>query len=252
MPKAGDHLPLNTRIGCAGWSIPKEYAKDFPQQGSHLERYAQRLNAVEINSSFYRPHLPQTYAKWAEAVPEEFGFSVKMPKEITHLRRLKECGEPLERFLKETQFLGQKLGAVLVQLPPSLVFERAVAEAFWTLLRESYAGGVACEPRHASWFNPEAGQLLADFQTARVAADPAPVPEATKPGGWEGLTYYRLHGSPRMYYSSYSEEALNALTQQLEARQALGTVWCVFDNTAEGAATGNALAVARNRERSRI
>src|SRR5688572_19432683 len=111
------------RIGCAGWSIPREHAAEFPVEGTHLQRYAQRFPAVEINSSFYRPHRPETYARWAASTPDGFRFAVKVPREITHTRRLREVDEPLERFLAEAGALGEKLGPLLVQLPPSLQFE---------------------------------------------------------------------------------------------------------------------------------
>src|SRR5690242_13869791 len=121
-------------VGCAGWSIRREYAEHFPATGTHLERYARRLPAVEINSSFYRPHRPETYARWAASVPESFRFAVKVPKEITHTRRLRDVADPLDRFLSETRALGDKLGPLLVQLPPSLRFETEVVEAFFTIL----------------------------------------------------------------------------------------------------------------------
>ena len=228
-------------IGCAGWSIPKEYAERFPEDGSHLERYAQRLNAVEINSSFYRPHQPATYARWAEATPAGFRFSVKVPREITHARRLSDAVEPLDRFLSEVQALGDKLGPLLVQLPPSLAFDRAVVSGFFEALRARFAENVVCEPRHASWFLREAEKVLADHHVARAAADPAPASDAARPGGWDGLVYYRLHGSPRIYYSDYSEEYLDDLAQELKCAAQSASVWCIFDNTALGAATANAL-----------
>ncbi|MCF5397969.1 DUF72 domain-containing protein, partial [Pseudomonas syringae] len=93
-------------IGCAGWSLAREYWPDFPEQGSHLQRYASRFNAVEINSSFYRPHRAQTYARWAQAVPAGFRFSVKMPKLITHEHRLRECETVLTTFLSQCTALG--------------------------------------------------------------------------------------------------------------------------------------------------
>ena len=105
-------------VGCAGWSIPRQYAEHFPEWGTHLERYAQRFPAVEINSSFYRPHRPATYARWAASVPASFQFAVKVPREISHMRRLRDVADPLERFLSEVEALGTALGPVLVQLPP--------------------------------------------------------------------------------------------------------------------------------------
>jgi uncharacterized protein YecE (DUF72 family) len=231
------------RIGCAGWSIPKAYAEHFPAGGSHLERYGGRFSAVEINSSFYRPHRPATYARWAASVPAGFRFAVKVPREITHTRRLRGAEEVLDRFLGEAGALGEKLGPLLVQLPPRLAFAPATAKTFLTALRERFAGDVVCEPRHASWFRPAVCRLLQGFHVARVAADPAVVPAAAEPGGWEGLAYYRLHGTPQVYYSSYTDTFLEALGIKLAREAGLKPVWCIFDNTALGAATANALAL---------
>jgi uncharacterized protein YecE (DUF72 family) len=236
-------LPHDDRIGCAGWSIPKQHAGCFPEEGSHLARYAQRLSAVEVNSSFYRPHRPSTYARWATETPNDFAFSIKVPKEITHKRRLVDVGEPLERFLTETAALGPKRGPLLVQLPPSLAFNGEIVGTFFTQLRRRCDGGVACEPRHPSWFVTEVDRLLADQEVARVASDPAVVPPAAEPGGWGGLVYYRLHGSPQMYHSAYPAESLDARAKTLTEAAAAAPTWCIFDNTALGAATADALAV---------
>jgi uncharacterized protein YecE (DUF72 family) len=229
-------------IGTAGWNIPKEHAGFFPENGSHLERYSQRFHAVEINTSFYRPHRPATYARWARSVPPGFRFAVKVPREITHSRRLAGGTERLESFLAEIDTLGDKLGPLLVQLPPSLRFNPRLAEAFFTGLRERFSGNVVCEPRHPSWFDPEAGELLSSYRVARAAADPAIHPLAALPGSWPGLIYYRLHGSPVMYSSAYASETLDRIAMRLvEAAGGGAEAWCIFDNTAEGAATENAL-----------
>ena len=128
-------LPFpSVQVGCAGWSIPREYAEHFPAGGTHLERYAQRLPAVEINSSFYRPHRPQTYARWAASVPDTFRFAVKVPKEMTHTRRLRDSAEPLDRFLSAVAALGPMLGPLLIQLPPSLRFDAVIGAAFFAAL----------------------------------------------------------------------------------------------------------------------
>ncbi len=241
--EGANHSPVY--IGTAGWSLPKEYAEEFPQEGTHLTRYGQRFAGVEINSSFYRPHRQSTYARWAASVYADFRFAVKVPKEITHQLKLVGADAPLERFLAEVSGLGDKLGPLLVQLPPSLGFETQIAQSFFSELRERFAGNVVCEPRHADWFRTEATQILMDFHIARVAADPAPVPQAAKPGGWRGMAYYRLHGSPRMYYSAYSEESLKTLAQNLKDALPSSPAWCIFDNTALGAATGDALEIAK-------
>lgn len=231
-------------LGCAGWSLSGEYAADFPEAGTHLQRYARVLNAVEINSSFYRPHRPATYARWGESVPEGFRFSVKVPKAITHERRLLDCEAELEGFLAQCGELGERLGCLLVQLPPSLAFEPVAAARFFAALRAKFDGAVAIEPRHGSW--AAAGAMLTEMQVAQVAADPARFGADAEPGGWPGLVYWRLHGAPRIYFSAYCAEYLDTLAVRLEDCAAAGVpVWCIFDNTAAGAALGDALVMRR-------
>lgn len=231
------------RIGCAGWSLPASSAELFPGVGSHLERYARRLNATEINSTFYRSHRPSTYARWAESVPNNFAFSVKIPKTITHESRLVNCGPAFETFLDEVQHLGAKLRCLLVQLPPSLVFDETVARSFFSLVRAQYGDRLAVEPRHQTWFSSEADDLLKSIRAARVAADPDKPAGASLPGGDRDMVYYRLHGSPRMYYSRYDTEYLHSLASQLNESKA-NECWCIFDNTASGAAIHNAAELA--------
>ena len=231
-------------VGTAGWSIARAQAEAFPAEGSALERYASRFAGVEINSSFHRPHRTSTWARWAEQVPAAFRFSVKLPKTITHKRKLVDCGDLLAAFLEESSGLGDKLAVLLVQLPPSLAFDPPLAEAFFALVSASSTAAIACEPRHPSWFEEESGRLLESLGVARVAADPAKAPEASVPGGWRGFSYYRLHGSPVPYRSSYDEERLEGYAGLIRQDLAAGgPVWCMFDNTASSAATGNALSL---------
>ena len=236
-------MPRRILIGTAGWSIPRTSAHRFAGGGSHLERYASLLGCAEINSSFYRHHAAATYAKWALATPETFRFAVKVPRAITHELKLRRARLLLERFLGETDGLGSKRGPLLVQLPPSLTYDAQVAGRFFALLRSSYDGPVVCEPRHETWFSARAESLLVRYQVGRVAADPATVSWAGRPGGWGGMVYYRLHGSPRMYWSRYDEAYLAALADALRVAAASAETWCVFDNTATGAALENALDV---------
>jgi uncharacterized protein YecE (DUF72 family) len=232
------------RVGCAGWNIPRQAAARFASSGSHLERYAQVFNSCEINSSFYRPHKKETWEKWARTVPAEFRFSVKAPKTITHESKLNCSSEVLSAFLEQINCLHERLGPVLMQLPPSLEFDYARARNFLSLLRGSFSGDVVWEPRHSSWFDIQVDDLLMEFQIARVAADPACVHAATRPGGLASLAYFRLHGSPRRYFSAYSSDSLNTLVAQLASLDARARVWCIFDNTAFGAAIPNALELA--------
>jgi uncharacterized protein YecE (DUF72 family) len=228
-------------VGTAGWSIPRACAKAFPPEGTHLRRYAMKLRGVEINSSFYREHTRETYARWARQTPRAFSFAVKLPQRITHDGRLHAARWPLQEFLADLVGLGRRLGPLLVQLPPSLAFEPRVARRFFALLRGLHCGPVVCEPRHASWFAADADRLLVQHRIGRVAADPAVVPGAALPGGWPGIVYYRLHGSPRKYWSTYEIERLAGWAQALKGLSRGTTAWCVLDNTAGGGAAPNAL-----------
>jgi uncharacterized protein YecE (DUF72 family) len=231
------------RVGCAGWSIPSHAAARFASVGSHLDRYSQVFNSCEINSSFYRPHKKETWERWTQSVPADFRFSVKAPRTITHEAELNCSSEALSEFFQHIKFLGDKLGPILIQLPPSLEFDRTRAGEFLTLLRQNYGGDVVWEPRHRSWFSNRVDDLLKEFHVARVAADPACGPTARRPGGVTILAYFRLHGSPRRYYSAYSDDFLDALSAQVTSLALSARVWCVFDNTASGAAIQNALAL---------
>jgi uncharacterized protein YecE (DUF72 family) len=215
-------------------------------EGTQLQKYAQLFRAVEINSSFHRPHRTATYQRWAESVPPSFKFSVKFPKTITHEKKLVDCGELTSKFLDEVAGLGEKLGALLVQLPPSLELEPDKARAFFEWIRARYSGDLFVEPRHRTWFSPAATKLMYEVKIGRVAADPAVVPAAAEPGGVSGHVYFRLHGSPQIYFSSYTTSYLDGLAFRLRMHGRAGdTVWCIFDNTIQGFAASNALAVAR-------
>jgi uncharacterized protein YecE (DUF72 family) len=233
--------------GCAGWSLGRDAQHEFPAQGSHLERYASRLNAAEINSSFYRPHKRQTYERWGESVAASFRFSVKLPKAMTHEARLAGCDALLDTFLDQARGLGPRLGCLLAQLPPSLALDPKAAGRFFKALRARHEGPIAVEPRHASWFTARADHLLASLRLSRVLADPVLHAPGSLPGGWPGTVYLRLHGTPRMYWSSYQPQLLRALAARIAIALREGIeVWCIFDNTASGAATYNALALGRN------
>jgi uncharacterized protein YecE (DUF72 family) len=162
-------------VGCATWAIGSANEQLLPPGPSNLARYARALTAAEVNSSFHRSHRHATWGRWARSVGPSFRFAVKLPKQITHERRLRDVSEPLAAF-------------------------------------------------------------LAARRVARVAADPAVVPCAAEPGGWDGLRYFRLHGSPVTYRSPYPPEFLDRVAAQLRPGD-----WCIFDNTASGAALPNAL-----------
>jgi uncharacterized protein YecE (DUF72 family) len=230
------------RIGCAGWSIGREHRALFGDGDSALARYATRFNTVEINSSFYRPHQQKTYVRWADTVPKDFLFSVKIPKAVTHTARLVQTGPLLDAFLEQAQGLGGKLGCLLVQLPPSLVFDARVAANFFGVLRRRWNGKVACEPRHASWFSAGPDPLWQRYRVTRVGADPPPSSGARHSIGAPEVRYWRLHGSPKIYYSAYDDAALRAAIARVIGDTPVGAAdWVIFDNTALGHATTDAL-----------
>jgi len=237
------------RVGTAGWALARDSAERFPGPGRHLERYARVLRCAEINSSFHRPHRAEQYARWAAQTSAEFRFAVKLPRSISHDARLRHVRAPLERFLGEAQGLGDRLAVILVQLPQSFEFDARPVRRFFDLLGERFGGRVACEPRHASWFTPAADRHLAAARVSRVAADPARVQQAATPGGWlcphgdgaGALVYHRWHGATRMYWSRYEPAWITARAEELRRWPPQADVWCIFDNTASGAAIGNAL-----------
>ena len=221
-------------IATAAWAIPKKEAQRFAQDGSGLARYASVFDGVEVNSTFYRRHKTSTFTRWAHSVPDRFRFAVKFPKEITHTRAMKDIAEPFRSFLGDIASLGEKRGPLLCQLPPSLAFDADVIEPAFKIMRDADNGPIVIESRHKNWASVEALKLLENYGVDRVLADPAPVWQAkdfAKPP-----KYVRLHGKPKTYYSTYTDEEIKSFSELLAPDS-----WCVFDNTASGAAIENAL-----------
>ena len=230
-------------IGTAGWNVPARY--EVPAGGSQLERYALALNAVEINSSFYRPHQRKTYERWALATPEAFRFSVKMPRTITHQARLANCDAMLDRFIAEVNGLGDKLGVLLVQLPPKLAFNEQIAGgSFRTCKPES--------PRQSRWSRSmRAGSRRTWTHGLPSTGSRAwpPIPRAwtahKRPAAGTGSsitdgTARRRSIIPTMTTLRWRRFGFVSTRAWKRGAQA----WCIFDNTASGAAFGNALTLA--------
>ena len=165
---------------------------------------------------------------------------MKVPRTITQNHRLENYGNKLDDFLREVTGLGGRLGVLLAQLPPSLVYDADVAEKFFRDLARANVT-IACEPRHISWFTPDSEKALKRLNIVRVAADPPRAPSDGAPGGDTSTAYFRLHGSPKIYYSNYSDTKLAQLAQKLGPKD-----WCIFDNTAAFHALGNALTLQRD------
>ena len=223
-------------IGLAGWSeAVSRYRQRFPAAaGSGLERYASALTAVEVNVSFYRQVRRSTYESWAQQTPDGFAFSVKMSRAVTHFAKLSE-NAPLDVFWESVAGLEDKLRAVLVQLPPSLSFDRERATAFFARMRATYDGMIAVEARHASWLDEDPRAMYRDLDLSEVATTVPPDPESA------GARYYRLHGDPRRYRSPYSAEQIARLAAALRSHQ--GESFTIFDNTASSAGIDNALSL---------
>ena len=207
---------------------------------THLAYYAENFPCVEINSSFHRTIRPSTYERWRAETPAHFRFSVKMPRSITHEGGLRRCAAAVSSFYEEICHLQPKLGAVLVQLPPSLEFSAAIVRSFFNRVPRLPRTMVTCEPRHTSWFSKAADEALSRVEVTRVAADPARCVGADVPGGALRFAYFRWHGAPHMYYSKYSDAQLESFAVKVKAAAAKDT-WCMFDNTARHAAWDDAL-----------
>jgi uncharacterized protein YecE (DUF72 family) len=230
------------RIGTAGWALPKTLRVSQAASKSVLEQYALQFDVVEINSSFYQPHRRSTYERWRASVPEGFRFAVKLPRMITHELGLVRCRNETRLFMQAAAGLEHKLAVILVQLPPSRLFEPAHAAGFFKTLRHQTGAQIVCEARNPSWFASDATAVFEEYRITRVAADPVPLDCEFTAQPHAHFAYFRLHGSPRMYYSPYSIEYLQGVAA---AAAAMAESWCIFDNTAAAAAWPDAITLQR-------
>ncbi len=222
-------------IGTAAWNIPRADWKSFPEEGSVLQRYSQVLNAVEINSSFYKDHMARTYEKWKDITPNEFRFSVKLNQRFTHKCDLKISSIDLIKNLESINYLDEKWRVLLLQFPASQKFYKDRMEKMLETIRRAFSGIIALEARNISWASDDSISLMNQYKVSKVIVDPEKYP------GFEvgKEKYYRFHGTPEIYRSSYSEEYLSNLYEKIKACP--DEVWCIFDNTTFGHATTNAV-----------
>ena len=238
------------RIGTSGWHYRDWrgafYPKDLATDG-WLRYYARRFDTVEINNSFYR--LPDTaqFAEWQQQTPDDFVFSVKASRFLTHYKRLRAPEEPVARLLDHASGLGAKLGPVLLQLPPNLPCDVPRLAA----VLDEFAGRarVACEFRHASWFCDEVYGTLAAHDAALCLTDrlghKGPV---VRTASW---TVLRLHEGTASPSPSYGDRALRSWAERLRslfATDADGFVY--FNNDHAACAVRNARTFARLAERA--
>ncbi len=234
---SGERSP-RVHIGTSGWIYHHWggvfYPEDCPKT-RWLEFYARHYGTVELNASFYRLPKPQTFANWREKTPHIFLWAVKANRYITHIKRLRDPEEPLERFFNSVEMLGEKLGPILVQLPPNLSFDEAVFGNFCHKLKGNHL--YALEVRHPSWANQRAVQILGDYNIALCISDTAGrypyIEEDTAT-----FFYIRLHGSTKLYASEYTEEELQMYARKI--RDWPKDTYLYFDNDYRGYAIKNA------------
>lgn len=233
------------RIGISGWTYKPWRGVFYPEklaQKKELHYAAGIFPTIEINGTFYSLQRPASFAHWAEETPEDFVFSIKGSRYITHLRRLRDCEAPLANFFASGLLrLGKKLGPILWQFPPSFRFDRKLIERFFAMLPHDtdaaallaaehepwMKGRVFLEPsqklplrhameiRHKSFVTPEFVELLRDYEVAMVCADTVEWPRLMDVTS--DFIYCRLHGSEVLYASGYDEEALEQWATRIAA-----------------------------------
>ncbi len=233
----------NIHIGTSGWSYKDWKGLFYPPELKPTEwlgYFSKTFDITEINSSFYHLPLRSTVEGWVTKVPANFMFCPKMSRYLTHIKRLKEPEEPLERFFKVFEPMKNKMGPVLVQLPPSLTFNYDVAEYFYILLKKNYtAYSFAIEPRHNTWLETDSFSLMTKYNIAFVISQSGvgfPYAEAVTAKN----IYVRFHGPKELYASSYTDEILSNFAGMFKKWQKeKHTIWAFFNNDYFGNAIWN-------------
>lgn len=232
-------------IGTSGWSYKHWQDIFYPEEirpEKYLEFYSSGFECVELNSSFYNLPRETTVSGWMRRTPGNFRFCPKISRLITHHLRLAGIEEPVKKFFTVFDAMREKLGPVLIQLPPGLTYDRAVISDFLGLMTEKYFYyRYAVEIRHRSWLNDEFLSLLSEYNTSLVIAD-----SGTRYPFSETITtdfvYIRLHGRNQLYVSDYSEEVLKTYADKIAAWLSDGrNIWVFFNNDYHGYAVKNAI-----------
>jgi len=228
------------RIGCSGWVYKHWrgllYEEGLPQT-RWFERYASEFDTVEINNSFYHLPKPDTFDKWRRQAPPGFCYAVKANRYLTQAKKLKDCAEPLERMMHAVERLGDRLGPMLYQLPPSLRMNLERLEAFLQILPTDVTS--VFEFRNKDWYRPETYALLDRYGASFCVHDmPGSSSERICVGP---VAYIRFHGGEGKYWGRYSDGALLSWTDWIvELARAGRTVWCYFNNDIHGHAIEDA------------
>ncbi|MEA3064656.1 MAG: hypothetical protein QOJ27_1102 [Sphingomonadales bacterium] len=229
------------RIGCSGW-IYRHWRELFYPNGLPQHRwfvhYAETLATVELNTSFYHLPKPETFTKWRDQAPPGFRYAVKAPRFITHMKKLKECAEPVQEFLGRARNLGDAIGPILYQLPPRWALNRERLEDFIALLPGDLAH--VFEFREKSWLSEEVLALLDARGVSFCAHD---MPGLATPRWAAGpVAYVRFHGGTGKYVGRYPDQVLLRWTDWIVDQAGSGRdVWCYFNNDIGGHAIHDAL-----------
>ena len=233
-------MTADVHIGCSGWVYKHWrgifYADGLPQR-LWFQRYAEEFDTVEINASFYRVPLETTFDGWRAKAPPGFRYAVKVNRFITHLKKLVDCPDEVDRFIILARKLGDTLGPLLYQLPPSLHQDLPRLKGFLARLPGDLEQVV--EFRHKSWYEPEVLELLDAHGAGFVSHD---LKGLISPRWASGRTaYVRFHGSGGRYSGRYSDDALVEWTDWIvdQARQGR-SIWCYFNNDVHGHALDDA------------
>lgn len=228
------------RIGTSGWHYNDWpglfYPADLPKR-KWLQYYAEHFDTVEINNTFYRQPKPETFTNWHKQVPKNFLYTVKANRFITHIKRLKDAEEPLERFLEGALLLKKNLGPILYQLPPSFHKDLDRLQRFLKVLPKKQIA--VFEFRHESWFSKDAYQLLREFNAGFCIHDMPgmEVPQIVT----SNVIYVRFHGPTGRYQGNYSKSALqgwaNWIKDNLKNKKA---IFAYFNNDYNAYAVYNA------------
>ena len=237
-------------IGTSGWHYNDWLGLFYPPEitgYNELRFHAQHFNTVENNSSFYRIAQESTYKTWARMTPENYKFSIKLNKLITHIHRLElndEVREKTHYILTSTQILKKKLGAIVIQLPPSFRYDVEKLEkflAFFTAKIQTleYKCDVAIEFRNKYYFTDEVYKVLKKHNTALVTAQSSRYPEVRHLTA--DFTYIRLHGPEKLFASSYSTEQLEDWATYIRSISSkVKKIYVYFNNDFHGYALENA------------
>lgn len=237
-------------LGTSGWQYGHWRDTFYPRgvaQARWLEFFAQRFASVESNAAFYRLPEGDTFAAWAQRTPDDFVMAVKVSRYLTHVKRLADPAEPVERFVARARRLGSKLGPVLLQLPPTLRADpRRLDEALARFPRE---WRVAVEPRHPSWFSAEVRGILERHRAALCLADRGrPITPLWRTADW---TYLRFHSGRAKPLPCYGRTALATWVERLAAGWSAGEdVYVYFNNDPRACALRDAIVFGRLAQRA--